>query len=427
MGNGIGNELTRRGFLGGATATALLAGGISPVHAQGSGKIRIGVVGCGGRGSGATYNCLDADPAVEVTAIGDVFPDRAKALYERLAKDKPGRTKLTADKVFSGWDAYKQVIASDVDLVILATPPGFRPGHYEAAVEAGKHVFMEKPVAVDPAGVRRVIAASAKAAQKKLAVVAGTQRRHQAGYVETIKRIEGGAIGEVIAAQIYWNQGGLWMNTRQSAWTDMEWQLKNWLYFTWLSGDHIVEQHVHNIDVANWVLGGPPVKAIGMGGREVRKDAAYGHIFDHFAIEFEYANGVLVQSMCRQIDGTASRVSERIVGTKGTSNPSGSIKGATNWRFEGKQTDPYVQEHIDLIKSIRDGKPLNEGKRIAESTLTAIMGRLSAYTGQEITFEQALNLDLDILPAKFEFGSLPVPPVAIPGRTQLLDGKMKGA
>ncbi|MFM7320843.1 MAG: Gfo/Idh/MocA family protein, partial [Armatimonadota bacterium] len=245
-------ELTRRAFVGAATASALLAG-VAPVHAQGSGKLKVGVIGCGGRGSGATYNILDADPQVEIHAVGDLFPDRAQTLVDRLAKDKPGRCKATPETTFTGWDAYKKVLATGVDLVILATPPGFRPTHFEAAVEAGKHVFMEKPVAVDPSGIRRVIAASAKAAGKKLGVVAGTQRRHQAGYVETIKRIHDGAIGEVVAAQVYWNQGGLWMNPRQPGWSDMEWQLRNWLYFTWLSGDHIVEQHVHNIDVANWV------------------------------------------------------------------------------------------------------------------------------------------------------------------------------
>ena len=422
--NEVGS-VTRRGFIGGAAASAVLAAAPN-VFAQGSDKIRVGVIGCGGRGSGAAYNVLAADPNVEIVALGDLFPERVKELAGRLKAEHAARAKFTDDTTFSGWDAYKKVLASNCNYVILATPPGFRPYHFQAAVEAGKNIFMEKPVAVDPNGVRKVIAASAVAQQKGLAVVAGTQRRHQAGYVETIKRIHGGAIGEVLGGQVYWNQGGLWMNPRQPEWDDMTWQLKNWLYFTWLSGDHIVEQHVHNIDVANWVMNDTPVKVYGMGGRQVRTDPAYGHCFDHFAIELEYKSGVKIQSMCRQIDGTAARVSESFIGTKGTSNPSGSINGTTRYRFEGKQVDPYVQEHIDMIASIRAGKPLNEGKRIAESCLTAIMGRIACYSGQEITFDEAMKLDLDIMPAEFKFGKLPVPPVASPGRFKLTDGTFKG-
>jgi predicted dehydrogenase len=289
----------------------------------------------------------------------------------------------------------------------------------EAAVAAGKHVFMEKPVAVDPTEVRQVIAASDLAAQKKLGIVAGTQRRHEAPYIETMKRVHAGAIGDIISAQCYWNQGGLWMNARQPAWSDMEWQLRNWLYFTWLSGDHIVEQHVHNLDVVNWAIQATPVKALSLGGRQVRTDPAYGHVYDHFTTEFEYPNGVKVLSMCRQIDGTASRVEERVQGTKGTTNCNGSIRGQNAWRFEGERNNPYVQEHTDLIASIRANKPLNEGRRIAESTLTAIMARMSAYTGQEVTWDQAMNSKLSLMPAKLEMGPMPVPPVAVPGKTPL--------
>jgi predicted dehydrogenase len=237
--NEVGS-VTRRGFIGGAAASAVLAAAPN-VFAQGSDKIRVGVIGCGGRGSGAAYNVLAADPNVEIVALGDLFPERVKELAGRLKAEHAARAKFTDDTTFSGWDAYKKVLASNCNYVILATPPGFRPYHFQAAVEAGKNIFMEKPVAVDPNGVRKVIAASAVAQQKGLAVVSGTQRRHQAGYVETIKRIHAGAIGEVLGGQVYWNQGGLWMNPRQPEWDDMTWQLKNWLYFTWLSGDHIVE------------------------------------------------------------------------------------------------------------------------------------------------------------------------------------------
>ena len=416
--------VSRRDFLKtSATLTAsaaLLASG-NYAHAQGTGKILVGVVGCGGRGSGAAGDCARAGAdTVEIVALGDLFQDRLNGSKERLRRDLAAQFKVTDDRCFTGFDAYQKVIGSGVDLVILATPPGFRPMHLKAAIEAGKHVFMEKPVAVDPEGVRSVIASSEQAGLKRLAIVAGTQRRHDPQYVATIQRIHEGAIGDIIAAQCYWNQGGLWKHDRKPEWTDMEWQVRNWLYFTWLSGDHIVEQHVHNLDVINWALKANPVKAVGMGGRQSRTGPEYGHIYDHFAVEYEYPNGVRVQSMCRQIGGTASRVEERLVGTKGTSNANGSIRGATPWRYEGKKANPYVQEHVDLLESIRAGKPLNEGKQVAESTLVAIMGRMSAYTGQEVTWEQAMASKLSLMPAKLAMGDLPVPPVAVPGRTPLV-------
>jgi predicted dehydrogenase len=326
---------------------------------------------------------------------------------------------VTAETTFSGFDAYQKVIAAGADLVILATPPGFRPMHLEAAINAGKHVFMEKPVAVDSAGVRSVMASGASAKSKNLAIVAGTQRRHQLSYVETIKRIHDGAIGQVLGGQVYWNQGGLWLHQRKPEWSDTEYQIRNWIYYTWVGGDHIVEQHVHNIDVANWVMGAHPISAYGMGGRQSRTDAAYGHVFDHFAIEFEYPGGVKVSSFCRQIDGTAPRVGEEFHGTKGTTNAQNSIRAAERWRYEGKNPNPYVQEHVDLIASIRAGKPLNEAQQIAESTLSAIMGRLTAYTGQMVTWEQALNADLNLMPPTLELGAMPIAPIAIPGRTPM--------
>ena len=418
------NGISRRDFLKSTAAAAVLVTAGSALigqgaHAAGSDVIRVGVIGCGGRGTGAINDCLAAGENVKVVALGDVFQDRLDGCFNNLTKNEGIKDKvdLTPERCFVGFDAYKKVIASGVDLVILASPPGFRPAHFQAAVEAGKHVFMEKPVAVDGPGVRTVLAAAEIATQKKLGVVAGTQRRHALRYVETIKRINDGAIGDIVAAQCYWNMGGLWMNPRQPSWTDMEWQLRNWLYFTWLSGDHICEQHVHNIDVINWALDAHPVKCWGMGGRQVRTDPAYGHINDHFAVDFEYPDGVRVLSECRQIDGCANNVSERVVGTKGTSNCNGFIGGAEPWRFEGDEPGPYQQEHKDLIDSIRAGKPINEAKRVAESCLSAIMGRMSTYTGQEITWEQALNSKEDTMPTKLVFGPLEVAPVAVPGRT----------
>jgi predicted dehydrogenase len=304
---------------------------------------------------------------------------------------------------------------------VTAAPPGFRPLHLQAAVEAGKNVFMEKPVAVDPVGVRSVISSSDLAQKKGLAIVAGTQRRHQARYLELMRRIQDSAIGEIIGGECYWNMGELWVIKKGPNMTDMEWQCRNWLYFTWLSGDHIVEQHVHNIDVINWAFGTLPVKAMGMGGRQVRTAPEYGNIFDHFAVEFEYPNGARVLSMCRQTPGCSDRVEERILGTKGYAFGYGEIKGMNTWKFEGEEINPYVQEQADLIQSIRTGKPLNEGRRIAESTLCAIMGRMSAYTGRAISWDWVMNSSkLDLSPKKYEFGPLPVEPVAVPGKTPLI-------
>jgi predicted dehydrogenase len=421
--------LSRRDFLKAsaisATSAALMAaGGYS--FAQGNGKLRVGVVGCGGRGTGAAINAMNAHPDVEVVALGDLFRDRLESSLATLKADAEKNAdharkfKVTPERCFVGWNAYQQVIDSGIDIVILATPPGFRPAHLRAAVEAGKHVFMEKPVAVDAPGIRSVLESSEIARRKNLGIVAGTQRRHQNSYRATMERIHAGDIGEIVAAQCYWNQGGLWMHERRPEWTDMEWQLRNWLYFTWLSGDHIVEQHVHNIDVINWAMRAHPEKAMGMGGRQVRTDPAYGHIYDHFCIEFEYPNGARVMSMCRQIDGCANNVSERVVGTRGTSNCNGMIRGAVEWKYEGPNNSPYDDEHKDLILSIKEGQPLNEGVQIAESCLSAIMGRMAAYTGQVITWEQALNSQEDLTPPKLEFGPLPVPPVAMPGQTKFV-------
>lgn len=419
--------MSRRDFLKSTAAAAVLVGAGSfalgqGAHAAGSDVIKIGVIGCGGRGTGAAVNCATANSGVKIVAIGELFQDRLDDAYKNLTgnKDIKDKVDISKDRCFVGFDAYKKVLACGVDMVILATPPGFRPIHFEAAVEAGKHVFMEKPVAVDAPGVRKVLAAGELALKKGLGVVAGTQRRHQAAYVENMKRIHDGAIGDIVGGQCYWNQGGLWNHGRKPEWSDMEWQIRNWLYFTWLSGDHICEQHVHNIDVINWAIGSHPVKCVGMGGRQVRTDPAFGHIFDHFCIDFEYPNGVKVMSMCRQIDGCANNVSEHVVGTKGTSSCGGFIQNADPWRFEGNAMGPYEKEHKDLVDSIRAGKPLNEAKQVAESVLTAIMGRMSAYTGQEISWDQALNSKEDLMPAKFEFGPLPVPPVAVPGRTPFI-------
>ncbi|MBM3858047.1 MAG: Gfo/Idh/MocA family oxidoreductase [Verrucomicrobia bacterium] len=416
------NSLTRRQFL---RNTAVLTGGLAlnsaftrNLWAASTDTIRVGVIGCGGRGTGAAKNCVASSDGVKIVALADAFGDRLAALKKQF--------EVPDDRCFTGLDAYKAVLAlADVNLVILATPPGFRPFHFAAAIAAGKHVFMEKPVAVCPTGIKMVLETSQQAAEKKLGVVAGTQRRHQAHYIEAMKRIHGGDIGTLVSAQCYWNQGGLWVKKREPGQSDVEWQLRNWLYFTWLSGDHIVEQHMHNIDVVNWAFNALPDSVHAVGGRQFRTGEEYGNIYDHFGAEFFYPGDVRTLSTCRQIQGADFRVSERIVGTKGVANldnSNASITGEKPWKFEGQATDPYVQEHTDLIASIRSGNPLNEGKTVAESTLSAIMARESAYSMRQFTRNWfTVKCDLNLLPPpglKLK-DSYPVAPVAVPGKYQL--------
>jgi myo-inositol 2-dehydrogenase / D-chiro-inositol 1-dehydrogenase len=424
------DPVSRRTFVqttAAATAAFMLRGG---VRITGQDVVRVGVVGTGGRGTGAAVNVLTASEGVHLVSLGDLTVDRLGQARDQLSKaaaDNPkvkAGLKVTDDRCFTGFDAFKKVLAADIDYVILASPPGFRPAMLRAAVEAGKHVFTEKPVAVDSAGIRSVLATYELALKKGLGIGVGTQRRHQDMYLTAIKRVHDGAIGDVMSGQVFWNQGGLWNRDRQPSWSDAEWQIRNWLYFTWLSGDHIVEQHVHNIDVANWVLNAHPVRAIGAGGRQWRTDPKYGHIYDHFAVDFEYPNGARVMSMCRQIDGTRGRIGEYFIGPRGRvemrNEGTADIYGANKWTWASeKPANPYVQEHTDLIASIRSGKPYNELKQVAESTLTAILGREAAYTGQELTWDEVLNADQDLTPPQTEFGPLPVPPVPMPGKTKL--------
>ncbi len=408
-------------------------------HAAPDDPIRVGVVGCGGRGTGAVLNVLGAatngiypnagyhtedvkpgaqteQKGVKIVALADVFPDRLERCRKQL---QALELNVAPEYCFTGFDGYKKLFAvPEVNYVILATPPHFRPMHVKAAIEAGKNVFMEKPGAVDGPGVRLLLEAGELARHKNLGIVAGTQRRHERKYNETIKRIHDGTIGEIVYGCAYWNGGEIWVIERESGWSDMEWQLRNWNYFTWLGGDHIVEQHVHNLDIMNWVMGTHPMKATALGGRQARTGKVHGHIFDHFAVEFEYENGARVFSQSRQINGCDGKVEEFVKGTKGQSNCSNyvRVKGGDTWRFRDKDVNPYEQEHQDLITSIRAGKPLNEAKAVAESTLMGIMGRESAYSGKTIEWEQALNSPTRLGPEKYEFGSLPMPEVAIPGK-----------
>ncbi|MFC1739540.1 Gfo/Idh/MocA family oxidoreductase [Planctomycetota bacterium] len=429
------NSISRRDFIKSTAvvSTAAMLSGTEKLFAAGSDKIRVGIIGSGGRGTGAAWNCVQSVPNIEVYALADLFQDKIDRTLDKYRNEDPeeasaysgGRLKdeqlnVTPERCFVGFDAYKKLLATDVDLVVLACPPHFRPGHLAAAVEAGKHVFMEKPVAVDPVGIRSIIASSELAQKKGLAIVAGTQRRHHARYIELMKRIHTGDIGQIVAAQGYWNDGGWNGPTGKPAdMSDMEWQIRHWIHFTWLSGDQIVEQHVHNIDVINWALRSHPVQVMAMGGRETR--GGEGNIFDHMAVEFEYPNGVRVLSMCRQMAGCTNRISERVVGTKGVAFLDGRIEGSNAYEYKGESRDPYIQEHTDLIASIRNGEPLNEGRQVAESTMAAVMGRMSAYTGRALQWDWAMNAsELDLSPPKYELGDLPVRPIAVPGKTRLI-------
>ncbi len=420
----ISADLSRRDFIKTTAALGATAfvSGTNTIFAAGSDTIRIGLIGCGGQGTRDVISCVKSSPGVEVAAMGDLFEDRLQQSLAQLKKDVPAAMKVTPDKCFVGFNAYINVLKSDVHLVFLTAPPHWRAEHFQAAVEAGKHVFMEKPAGVDPKGIRSVIQTGELARQKKLSVVVGTQRRHSKKYIETIRRIHDGQIGQIVAAQAYWigsDMLGYWKWYEREGLSGMEWQCRSWPWFTWTSGDHIVEQHVHNLDVINWALRGHPVQCFGMGGRAVRD---LGNIYDHFAVEYEYPNGVRVSSMCRQINGCTDRIGERVVGTKGLADiDRGIIIGEKPFQYDGPDPDHYVQEMADLVRSIRDGSAINEAKAVAESTLNAIMGRMSAYTGRALRWDWAMNASkLDLTPSKYDWIDLPVEPVAVPGETQLI-------
>jgi myo-inositol 2-dehydrogenase/D-chiro-inositol 1-dehydrogenase len=426
------HDTSRRDFLKTSAALAGAAGTLasfaSPVHAAGSDTLKIGLIGCGsprgGRGTGAAEQALKADKNVELVAIGDMFQDHIDNKLAILQKNKDigHKVKVPRERQFSGFDAYKQVIASDVDVILLATPPHFRPMHLHAAIDAGKHVFAEKPVAVDAGGVRSALEASAKAKAKGLSLVSGLCYRYQHAKRETMKRVHDGAIGDIIAMHTNYNVWGLWSIPRQKGWTDMEAQLRNWLYYTWLSGDHIVEQHIHSLDKCAWAMKDvPPKQAFGLGGRQSRTEERYGHIFDHHAVVFEYENGVKLFSYTRQQDGCAKEVEDYLMGTQGTCIvQQHTITGKQNWRHPRRRDVPdnmYQNEHDELFASIRSGKPINNGDYMCQSTLMAIMGRMATYTGQVITWEMAQNSKEDLKPPAYEFGPLPKWKVAKPGKT----------
>ncbi|MBI3467564.1 MAG: Gfo/Idh/MocA family oxidoreductase [Planctomycetes bacterium] len=419
---------SRRDFLRSSTAVAIagsLVGTLSlsrSAHAAGDDLLRVGLIGCGGRGTGAAAQALNADDNVKLVAMGDTFGDHLQKSLANLQKQSAlaGKIDVPPERQFVGFDAYKQVLDCGVDVVLLTTPPHFRPSHLKAAIDAGKHVFCEKPVAVDAPGVRSVLATCEEAKRKNLAVVSGLCWRYHTGKRETFKQIHDGAIGDIVAMQVSYNTGGLWMHARQPHWSDMEWQLRNWLYFTWLSGDHNVEQHVHSLDKAAWAMHDePPVRAIGLGGRQVRTAAEFGHIFDHHAVVYEYANGVKLFAFCRQQDGCAVEVNDYFFGTKGRCDVmKHRITGEKEWRYQGAESNMYQNEHNELFASIRNGTPINNGLYMSRSTMLAILGRMATYTGQVITWDQAMASQEDLTPPSYEFGPLPTPPVAMPGITR---------
>ena len=452
------SDTNRRNFLTTTSAAAALGTGVlgnlsAKAYAGGDDAVRIGLVGCGGRGRGAAAQALQTRYDVKLVAMGDVFRDRLDDglnIITRTVKDnETAHVEVDEDHKFIGFDAFQKVIDSDVDLVILATPPGFRPIQFEYAVEQGKHVFFEKPVATDAPGVRKVLEAAKAAKEKNLKVGVGLQRRHQPCYLEFVDRIHSGEIGDIRAMRVYWNGGGVWepRKSREECRTEMEYQMRNWYYYNWLCGDHICEQHIHNLDVGNWLMAGQipedpedilaqyPVSAIGMGGRQVRTDARYGEIFDHHACQYTYSDGTVMISECRHIRNCWNSVTEHAHGTNGIAhldnNPRNvSIEYASSdvkRQYKGANDNPYQVEHDDLFAAIRDNQAYSEADYGALSTMTAILGRMATYSGKEVSMKEALEKGANIMPADFSWDADPptVPgpdgtyPVPVPGVTNV--------
>ncbi len=409
---------TRRSFLkssSAALAGTALAGAIATrAYADGSDEIKFCLVGCGGRGTGATANIMNSKGNVKLVAVADAFPEKAEGAVSRLLKTNADKVDVPPEQMFSGLDAYKQAIDTDCDLVVLATPPGFRPQQFEYAVSKNKHVFMEKPVATDAPGIRRVLAAVEESKKKNLMVGVGLQRRHEPQYFETVQRIHDGAIGDVILTRVYWNGGGIWYHDKEPNQSEMEFQCNNWYHFCWLSGDQICEQHIHNLDVGCWVHGGYPVEVNGMGGGERRMDGdrTKSQIFDHTFCEYTFADGSKMYSQGRHLANAFNSVSEAVHGTKGTADPSGRIEaGGETWRFRGEKVGGHQQEQHDLIEALMRGEVYNEGEYGAKSTFTAILGREACYSGKVLTWDELLANGKSYAPGIDEYTLTSTPPV----------------
>ncbi|WP_276372849.1 Gfo/Idh/MocA family oxidoreductase [Chryseolinea sp. H1M3-3] len=429
-------RINRRKFL--ESSGAAVVGGTMALNlglpansyaSSGANTLKVGLIGCGGRGTGAAAQALQADGDVLLTAMGDVFADRLEESHAALLEEVPAKMKVDKANKFVGFDAYRKVIESGVDVVLLATPPAFRPDHLIAAIEAGKHVFCEKPVAVDAPGVRKVLDAAKKAKAKKLSLVSGFTFRYDYSKRALFDKILNGAIGDVVSVSSTRNGGDLWYHPRQSSWTDMEYQMRNWYYQNWLSGDYLVEMIVHSLDLMTWAMGDKvPARATGTGGRQVRVDPKYGNIFDHFAIEFEYDNNVRAFSFSRQQPGCSNRNTVEITGTLGNAYANmgkwaHEITGKNKWIYDGEKNNPYQTQHDEFFASIRNAKPMNDGERMANSTMVAILGRMVAYSGQTLSWNDALNSTQVLGPAIDEYNwnlKHKSPDIAIPGITQVL-------
>ena len=427
----VATAAPRRDFL---KTSALLAGGAlagpllgRAVHAAGSDVLKIGLIGCGGRGAGAALNALNADKNTKLVAMADVFADRLHESLALLRKQNAAQVAVSPERCFVGFDAYEKLIASDVDVVLLAEVPHYRPRHLRAAIEAGKHVFCEKPVAVDAPGVRSVLESSELAARKGLCLVSGLCWRYHAGVRATMARVLDGAIGAIHTIRETYLTNTLWQRPRQPDWTEMQYQMRNWLYFAWLSGDFITEQHIHSLDKANWAMRGQtPLSAWGMGGRQVRTDAKFGDIYDHHAIVYEYPR-TTVYAFCRQQAGCFNDTNDLLVGTKGRASVlRHRIEGEKPWRYSGPPSDMYQAEHDALFAAIRSGKPINNGQYMAQSTMLAILGRMVSYSGQTISWDEAIGSKQSLAPQHYDWNAAPpvLPdregryPIAMPGVTR---------
>ncbi|MEX2595093.1 MAG: Gfo/Idh/MocA family oxidoreductase [Anditalea sp.] len=402
---------------------------INPSYAAKDNTLKVGLIGCGGRGTGAAVQALKADPNAILTCMADIFPDYLEESYNSVQKANPAQVKVDKDHQFIGFDAYKKVLESDVDVVLLTTPPAFRPGHFQAAIGAGKHVFCEKPVAVDASGVRSVLATAREAREKGLSVVSGFTFRYDFPKRAFFERVLNGDIGDINTVYTVRNGGGLWTKPRQPDWKEMEYQLRNWYYYDWLSGDYIVEMMVHSLDMMSWALGDKlPVSATGTGGRQSRVEEIYGNIFDHFAIEYEFENGAKGFHFSRQQKGCSNSNKVEIAGKEGNAMVDigrgvHEIYGANSWKYEGEKNNPYETQHEELFASIRAGKPMNEGELMANSTMLAIMGRMVGYSGQTLTWEEAINSEKVLGPGLEQYNwdlDWPVSPVPVPGVTKVV-------
>ena len=412
-------KISRRHFLktsaSAASLAALSAGTQAKLYAAGSDVIRIGLIGCGGRGAGAVVSALTVNPNAKLTAMAEPFSDRLQNTRKNLKSRMKDQVAVDDNHCFTGFDGYRKLIASGVDVAILASPPHFRPIHAEACVNAGVHVFAEKPMAVDAPGVRRILAAGQKARRKNLSFVSGFETRYSDNAREAMRRLQNGAIGKILSIEGICNVGYLWHRGRQPDWTEMEFQLRNWYYFTWLSGDHIVEQHVHQMDMVGWIMQEePPLYAWGMGGRQVRTEPKYGDIFDHHAVVYGYADGARYYSFCRQQDNCYRQVSIMVQGSKGRMAGWGRyiIEGETNWDSGRQRTHPEINTFKEMFAGMQAGKPINDSVAMARSTMLAILGRMATHSGQGITWEQALGSKKVLAPKRYAWDA--VPPV-LPG------------